>query len=67
MIESFRERKDRLKGEGKIELLLNIDSKKYLVGKISFWDLVIVSPALLISIVGMVIFYNQEVLQETQL
>ncbi|MCU5288467.1 hypothetical protein [Bacillus paranthracis] len=60
MIESFRERKDRLKGEGKIELPLNIDSKKYLIGKISFWDLLIVSPALLISIVSMVIFYSQE-------
>ncbi|HZH61508.1 MAG TPA: hypothetical protein VEY70_18455 [Metabacillus sp.] len=54
-IESHLDRKQRLKGEGKFELPLNIDTKKYLVWKISFWDLLIAAPFIFLSLILMYI------------
>ncbi|WP_254179232.1 hypothetical protein [Cytobacillus oceanisediminis] len=47
--ESYLDRKERLKGEGKVELPLNIDTKKYLIWKISFQDLIMVAPFAIFS------------------
>lgn len=47
-----------MKGEGKVELPLNIDTKKYLIWKISFQDLLIVSPFALLSLVLIYLIYN---------
>lgn len=58
MSQSYLERKEKLKGEGKIELPLNIDSKRYLIGNISYLDLFIVSPAIVLTIILLVIFHN---------
>src|SRR5690606_38661721 len=41
--------KEKLKGEGKVELPLNIDTNKYLIWKISAKDIVIVSPAIVLT------------------
>jgi hypothetical protein len=56
--ESFLDRKERLKGEGKIELPLNIDTKKYLIGNISFGDLKVISPFACISLIAIFMFYK---------
>lgn len=56
--ESYIDRKERLKGEGKVELPLNIDTKKYLVGNISFPDLLVISPFLVLSILSLFIIYK---------
>lgn len=45
------ERQERLRERGKVELPLNIDTKKYLYGNISFQDIWIVSPFLLFGAV----------------
>lgn len=49
-LENFIDRREKLKGEGKIELPLNIDTNKYLMWKISAKDIVIVSPAIVFSV-----------------
>lgn len=56
--ENAIDRRERLKGEGKVELPLNIDTKKYLIGSISFNDVLVISPVLLISIVTMLILHK---------
>ncbi|AQQ55587.1 TrsD [Planococcus lenghuensis] len=43
------ERQERLRERGKVELPLNIDTRKYLYGNISFYDLLIVLPFLLLG------------------
>lgn len=65
MRESYLDRKERLKGEGKIELPLNIDSKRYLFANISFQDLAVISPFGILSIILMVIFYKTGNLSQT--
>lgn len=59
-IESYLDRKERLRGEGKVELPLNIDTKKYLFWRISFQDLLIISPFLLFTVIVLVILYLTE-------
>lgn len=49
--ENTIDRRERLKGEGKVELPLNIDTRKYLFANISFNDVFVVSPILIISII----------------
>lgn len=56
--ESYIDRKERLKGEGKVELPLNIDTKKYLIWKISFQDLIFVSPFLIFSAVTVILLHK---------
>lgn len=56
--ESGLDRKERFKGEGKVELPLNIDTKKYLIGNLSFHDLLILSPILLLSLIALFILYS---------
>lgn len=47
--DSYMERQERLRERGKVELPLNIDTKKYLYGNISFQDVFIVSPFLILG------------------
>lgn len=65
MRESYLDRKDRLRGEGKVELPLNIDTKKYLIGNIAFKDLLVVSPFALLSIIIIVILHKTGNLSQT--
>lgn len=58
--ETYIDRKERLKGEGKVELPLNIDTKKYLIANLSFNDLLIISPFLVISLLITYILYKHE-------
>lgn len=65
--ESYLERQERLRERGKVELPLNIDTKKYLYGNISFQDVFIVLPFLLLGgIVSYILFktghLNQQLL-----
>jgi hypothetical protein len=57
-MESFIDRKEKLKGEGKIELPLNIDTNRYLIWKISAKDLLIISPAVILSAIIVWIIYK---------
>lgn len=57
-IENYLDRKERLRGEGKVELPLNIDSNRYLFANISFHDLLVISPFGVISIFLMFIFHK---------
>ncbi|MEB6550207.1 hypothetical protein MXL46_14015 [Heyndrickxia sporothermodurans] len=56
--DSFLDRKDRLKGEGKVELPLNVDTKKYLIGNIAFIDVFIASPFILLSVALMLVVHS---------
>jgi len=55
--EGFLDRKQRLNEEGKVELPFNIDNKKYLVGNLAFQDLLIMVPAVLLTILIIVLYY----------
>lgn len=55
-MESYLDRKERLKGEGKVELPLNVDMQRYFIFNITFKDLAIISPVLVLSIILIVIF-----------
>lgn len=57
MQESFLDRKERLRQQGKIELPQNIDDKKYLVGNLAFKDIMIMLPAVLLTILMIVLYY----------
>lgn len=57
MQESYLDRKERLRQQGKIELPMNIDDKKYLVGNIAFKDLLIMTPAILLTVLIVVLYY----------
>jgi hypothetical protein len=56
--ESYLDRKERFKAEGKVELPLNIDTRKYLIANLTFHDLIILSPFLLITIISVFILKN---------
>ncbi len=56
--DNFLDRKERLKEEGKIELPLAIDTKKYLVANISFYDLLIIGPFLVLGIIAILVFHH---------
>lgn len=58
MQESFLDRRERLRGEGKVELPLNIDSKKYLLSNISYMDLLVISPFMVVSFILIMVFHN---------
>ncbi len=45
-----------MRDEGKVELPLNVDTKKYLFAKISFMDLLVISPAIVLSLIMLVLF-----------
>lgn len=49
--EGYFERQERLRTSGKVELPLNIDTKKYVYGNISFQDVFVLSPFVLLGIV----------------
>lgn len=57
MQESFLDRKERLKKQGQIELPMNIDDKKYLVGNLAFKDLMVMIPAFLVTFVILYLYY----------
>jgi len=57
MQESYLDRKDRLRQQGKIELPMNIDDKKYLVGNLAFKDIMIMLPAFLLTILIIVTYF----------
>lgn len=65
MAESYLDRKERLRGEGKVELPLNIDTKKYLIANISYQDLLIVSPFLVFSLILIYVFYKLGLLSQS--
>ena len=48
--QSAVERRDRLREEGKIELPLNVDTKKYILSLIKYRDLLISLPLMAIGI-----------------
>ncbi len=50
--QSAIERRDRLRAEGKIELPLNVDTRKYLLSMIKYRDLIISLPLLILGLVG---------------
>ncbi len=52
------ERKEQMRNELKVQLPVPIDSKRYLIGRISFTDLAIISPFLLITIGSMYLFFS---------
>ncbi|UOR14084.1 TrsD [Halobacillus amylolyticus] len=55
--ELFTDRKERLRQEGKVELPMNIDSKKYLIGSLAFLDLLILAPAVMLSVAIVIVYY----------
>lgn len=57
-IENILDRKERLKGEGKIELPLDVDTKKYLFRNIAFVDIFIVSPFIILSLIIVLILWK---------
>ena len=56
--EEYFDRQERLRASGKVELPLNIDTKKYLYGNISFQDVFILSPIVVLGILVSYIFYR---------
>lgn len=62
--ESYLDRKERFKGEGKVELPLNIDTKKYLIGNLSFNDLIVLSPFIILSLISIAVFYSNGMLSK---
>lgn len=56
--ESFLERKENLKTQRKIEIPMNIDTKKYFIGGIAFMDLLILVPALLVGFAIVGVYYT---------
>lgn len=56
--ENYVDRKERFKGEGKVELPLNIDTRKYLIGNISFNDLLVLSPFLFLTLIILFVCYS---------
>lgn len=56
--DSFRDRRERLREKNKIELPMNIDDKKYLFAKVSFKDLAVISPGLILTIGFNIIYLN---------
>ncbi|MFC3210753.1 TrsD [Planomicrobium okeanokoites] len=68
--DSYMERQERLRERGKVELPFNIDTKKYLYGNISFQDVFIVLPFLLLGAVLSYLLFkaghlNQQILLVT--
>lgn len=59
---TFLDRKERLKGEGKVELPLNVDTKKYLIGNIAYYDILVSAPFIVLSIILISIFKSYGVL-----
>lgn len=64
MAESYIDRKERLKGEGKVELPLNIDSKRYIVGNFSYQDVLVISPMAVLSGILILIFHSNDALSQ---
>lgn len=60
--DTLLDRKDRLKGAGKVELPLSIDTNKYLVGNLSFRDLFTISPFLIFSLISILVLYGLDML-----
>lgn len=56
--ESFLDRKERLNNQGKVELPMNIDDKKYLIGNLAFKDIAIMLPAFLVTIAIVYLYYT---------
>lgn len=52
------DRQERYRSSGKVELPLNIDTKKYVYGNISFQDVFILSPFTLLGVVLSYVFYR---------
>lgn len=53
--QSAVERRDRLREEGKIELPLNVDTKKYILSLIKYRDILISLPLMAYRISGVVV------------
>lgn len=51
------ERKEQMRNELKVQLPVPIDSKRYLIGRISFFDLALISPFFLITSGSLYLFY----------
>lgn len=62
--DSYLERQERLRERGKVELPLNIDTKKYLYGNISFQDVFIVTPFLVLGAIISYVFYQMGVFNQ---
>jgi len=56
--ESFLEKKERLNQQGKVELPMNIDDKKYLIGNLAFKDIAILLPAILLTVAIVYLYYT---------
>lgn len=59
MVRNFAlERKEEMRKELKVQLPVPIDSKRYLIGRIAFIDLLIISPFLLITGLSLFLLYK---------
>lgn len=55
--ENYFDRKERLRAQGKVELPMNIDAKKYLIGGLAFVDLLVIAPFVLLSVAIVIAHY----------
>ena len=62
--EEYFDRQERLRASGKVDLPLNIDTKKYLYGNISFQDVFVLSPFVLLGILITYLFYRFGILDQ---
>ena len=62
--EEYFDRQERLRASGKVELPLNIDTKKYLYGNISFQDVFIPSPFIILGMLISYLFYRLGMLDQ---
>jgi len=62
--EEYFDRQERLRASGRVELPLNIDTKKYLYGNISFQDVFILSPFIVLGVVVSYLFYGFGILDQ---
>lgn len=58
------ERREQMRRELKVQLPVPIDSKKYLIGRIAFVDLFVMSPVALLSALFLYIFYSVGLLNQ---
>ncbi|MEK6189802.1 MAG: hypothetical protein N2A99_02295 [Carnobacterium alterfunditum] len=65
MVRNFAyERKEQMRKDLKVQLPVPIDSKRYLIGRIAFVDLLIISPFLLLSGLSLFLLYKADVLNQ---
>lgn len=58
------ERKEQMRKDLKVQLPVPIDSKRYLIGRIAFVDLLIMSPFLLLSGLSLFLFYKLGIMNQ---